>query len=144
MRIELPIYFHTESPLEFSLPDSEAHANWLADVAVSEKFEVQELNLIFCTDDYLLEVNKQYLDHDYYTDIITFDNSEGEEIIGDLFISVDRVKENAGDLSVGFDQELKRVMVHGLLHLLGYNDKTETEQLKIREKEDFYLQRFSG
>ena len=99
-----------------------------------------EISVIFCSDDYLLEINKQYLNHDYYTDIITFDYEEEDNIIsGDLFISIDRIKENAGNFGVNFIIELYRVVFHGVLHLIGYKDKTDEEQMEMTSKEDFYL-----
>lgn len=98
-----------------------------------------EVSVIFCSDDYLLKINEQYLNHNYYTDIVTFDYVENSVISGDLFISVDRVKENASQLDVTFDEELFRVILHGMLHLCGYKDKTNAEKEVMREKEDFYL-----
>lgn len=108
---------------------------WLSDVCKIHKRSIGELNLIFCSDEYLLEINKAHLKHDYYTDIITFDYYE-EEITGDLFVSVDRVIENAKNLVVDFKQELHRVVAHGTLHLLGYGDKTKEEELLMRKLED--------
>lgn len=108
---------------------------WLSDVCKIHKRSIGELNLIFCSDEYLLEINKAHLNHDYYTDIITFDYYE-EEITGDLFVSVDRVIENAKNLVVDFRQELHRVVAHGTLHLLGYGDKTKEEELLMRKLED--------
>ncbi len=104
-----------------------------------EKKNEGELNLVFCSDDYLLEINKKHLNHDYYTDIITFDYSIGNKISGDLLISVDRVKENAKNFSVSFSQELNRVVIHGVLHLCGYKDKTEDEKKQMRNLENKYL-----
>lgn len=100
-----------------------------------------DLSVIFCSDDYLLQMNKDYLDHDYYTDIITFDYVEGEIISGDLFISIDRVRENAKNLEVNLIHELYRVVFHGTLHLVGYKDKTEEEAKLMRDKENYYLNR---
>ena len=98
-----------------------------------------DLSVIFCSDEYLLEMNKEYLNHDYYTDIITFDYVEGETISGDLFISLDRVKENAKKFKISVLRELYRVIFHGTLHLVGYNDKSEEEQQLMRQKENYYL-----
>jgi probable rRNA maturation factor len=107
-----------------------------------EEFETGDITIVFCNDDYLLKVNRSYLNHDYYTDIITFDYSENKTISGDLFISLDRVKENAGIYQVSFHHELARVVFHGILHLCGYNDKY-TEDIKLmREKEDLFLKQF--
>lgn len=101
------------------------------------------VNYVLCSDEYLLEMNRQYLEHDYYTDILTFDNSESDtEIEGDIFISFERVYENAGSESVSPDQELRRVLAHGVLHLCGYNDHTAEEKANMRKKEDYYLSLF--
>ncbi len=109
------------------------------DLIKSEKKNKGEISFIFCSDKYLLEINKEYLQHDYYTDVITFDYSENNIISGDIFISIDRVKENADTYKVSFENELYRVMLHGVLHLVGYNDKTKEEQKIMRQKEDEYL-----
>ncbi len=98
-----------------------------------------EINFIFCSDNYLLDMNKTYLKHDYFTDVITFDYCENEILSGDIFISIDRIKENAKLYNVSFNQELHRVMIHGLLHLVGYNDKTDEEQKEMTDKENEYL-----
>ena len=107
-----------------------------------ENFKSGEITIVFCIDDYLLEINKTYLNHDFYTDIITFDYSGNDFVSGDLFISVDRVKDNAESFSVSFDNELKRVIYHGVLHLCGYKDKTENDEKEMREKENFYIKQF--
>lgn len=117
----------------------EFFVSWLSDVCRKEGCELGEVGIVFCSDEFILEANKQYLDHDYYTDIITFDYREGDTISGDLLISVDRVKDNAGDLQVEWENELNRVVVHGVLHIIGYKDKSEEEKRVMREKEDFYL-----
>jgi probable rRNA maturation factor len=115
---------------------------WLKETIETEGYKLSELNYIFCSDEYLLNMNVSYLNHDTLTDIITFDNSEEDRvIIGDIFISVDRVKENALKFKVDFLEELNRVMVHGALHLVGYKDKKKSEQEKMREKENYYLKR---
>ncbi|NOZ34409.1 MAG: rRNA maturation RNase YbeY [Chlorobi bacterium] len=98
-----------------------------------------ELSFIFCSDNYLLEMNKNYLKHDFYTDVITFDYCENDIVSGDIFISIDRIKENAKIYKTTFQNELHRIMIHGVLHLVGYNDKTDKEQKQMREKENFYL-----
>jgi probable rRNA maturation factor len=100
-----------------------------------------DVSVIFCSDDYLLKINEQYLNHNYYTDIVTFDYVENSVISGDLFISVHRVEENASQLGITFEEELYRVVFHGLLHLCGYKDKTIAEKELMREKEDFYLEK---
>ncbi len=105
----------------------------------NERKKQGEINFIFCSDDYLLDMNKQYLQHDYFTDVITFDYSENNILSGDVFISIDRIKENAGEYKVPFEQELQRVMIHGVLHLAGYNDKTDEEKKEMTDKENEYL-----
>jgi probable rRNA maturation factor len=104
-----------------------------------ESYVLGNITLVFCTDDELLELNKEHLSHDYYTDIITFDFTEGKALGGDLFVSVERVKDNAKTLQVSFEEELHRVCYHGVLHLLGYNDKSATEISIMRDKENYYL-----
>jgi probable rRNA maturation factor len=116
--------------------NSEFFCSWLSDVCEQEGKVLGEVNLIFCSDEYLLDVNQKYLNHDYYTDIITFDYNEGNLIFGDLFISKDRVVENAETVKVDFHVELYRVVVHGVLHLLGYKDKTEGDEAQMRLKEN--------
>ena len=120
--------------------------NHINDLIKNEQKKRGELTFIFCSDEYLLEMNKQYLDHDYYTDIITFDYVENNIVSGDLFISIDRIKENAQKFNIEFLKELYRVVFHGVLHLVGYNDKTDEEQKVMTEKENFYLSEvdFSG
>tara|TARA_B100000508_G_scaffold141092_1_gene146456 strand:+ start:124724 stop:125131 length:408 start_codon:yes stop_codon:yes gene_type:complete len=113
--------------------------DWLNQVGESEGFSVGEISIILGSDEWLLEYNKQYLDHDYYTDIITFDYVESNVISGDLLISFDRVVDNSLTLNVSRETELCRVVVHGFLHLCGYGDKTVSEKELMRKKEDYYL-----
>ena len=120
----------------FFLENEEAIANWLSKVILSENKKEGEINYIFCDDDYLHKINLEHLGHDTLTDIISFDYTVGNEINGDVFISVERVKDNATDFDVLFEDELKRVLVHGVLHYCGYKDKTETDELLMRSKED--------
>ena len=127
---------------EFTLENEEAISGWISNVIKSEGKKEGEINYIFCDDEYLLQINKEHLNHDYYTDIISFDYTIGNEINGDMFISVDRVKENAVDFNVAFDEELKRVIIHGILHYCGYKDKLEEEELLMRNKEDEKLAMF--
>lgn len=127
-----------EQSTDLSL-DSVFFKSWLSRVSTNENKELGDINLIFCSDDYLLEMNQQHLSHDYFTDIITFDYSFDSLVAGDLFISVDRIRENASDLSVSFEDELHRVCCHGVLHLCGYSDKTENDQTLMRSKEDAAL-----
>lgn len=115
-------------------------SRWLREVAESESKKMGDISIIFCSDNYLLDINKKYLNHDYYTDIITFDYCEGNVLSGDLFISVDSVRENAGFFRVDFADELNRVIVHGLLHLIGYDDHTESDTALMRAKENTYLE----
>lgn len=132
----LSVDWLTMDPFDFNNDDIE---RWLLEVAKAEGLTLGEVVLVFCTDDELLDINIKHLGHDYYTDIITFDYTEDKNISGDLFISADRVRENALALTVGFQAELHRVVVHGVLHLCGYGDKTNAEEQLMREKEDFYL-----
>ena len=111
--------------VDFELSDINYYSDWLSRVIVSESKLEGDLNYIFCDDEYLLGINQQYLNHDTYTDIITFGYCDGDTISGDIFISVERVKDNAQEYSVSFEEELHRVMVHGVLHLLGYKDKSD-------------------
>ena len=112
---------------------------WIRETILSEEKRVGDISFIFCSDNYLLEVNKTYLDHDYFTDIITFDYVEGTLINGDIFISVDRVLDNSVEFKTTFEDELNRILIHGILHLLGYKDKNKKDKLLMTEKEDFYL-----
>lgn len=109
---------------------------WLNEVIASFGFSTGDIQIIFCTDEYLLNVNRKYLSHDYFTDIITFDDSSEGKLNGDLLISIDRVKENSIEFGVSFEDELNRVIVHGILHLIGFKDKSNQEQKKIREAEN--------
>ncbi len=118
------------------IPLMDFYESWLSDVAISEKKKLGDITLIFCSDEYLLKVNQEHLDHDYYTDIITFDYSEDDFVSGDLFISIDRVSENAETNNVSFQNELNRVVVHGVLHLCGYKDKSDDEEKMMRLKEN--------
>ena len=135
------IHFCTEN-ITFSLKEKLKHKAWLNEVARQEGKRILELTYVFCSDDYLLQINQEYLNHDTLTDIVTFDNSEDpNKIEGDLFISIDRVKEN-GDALGTKETELGRVMVHGLLHLLGYKDKKKEDKVLMTEKEDFYIKQY--
>lgn len=112
---------------------------WIKQTIISEGKIPGDISFIFCSDNYLLEVNKQYLNHDYYTDIITFDYVENGVVSGDIFISCDRVKENAKEYNAAFLNELSRIIIHGVLHLCGYKDKSKKDKLLMTQKEDFYL-----
>ena len=132
------ITFLTED-ITFGLKEKLKHKAWLKDAAKAEGFAIGELNYIFCSDAYLLDINQKYLGHDTLTDIVTFDNSEDLKMIeGDIFISIERVRENAIKFDTK-DSELKRVMVHGLLHLAGYKDKDKAQKELMRNKENEHL-----
>jgi len=125
--------------ITFELKEKLKHKAWLKDAAKAEGFKIGELNYIFCSDAYLLDINQKYLGHDTLTDIVTFDNSEDPKMIeGDIFISIERVRENAIKFDTE-DSELKRVMVHGLLHLAGYKDKDKAQKELMRNKENEHL-----
>ena len=126
----------------FNLDNEAAIASWLSKVIISENKKEGEINYIFCDDDYLHKMNLEYLNHDTLTDIISFDYTMGNEINGDIFISIERVKDNANDFNVLFEEELKRVIVHGVLHYCGYKDKGEADELLMRNKEDEKLALF--
>lgn len=127
--------------IDFTYSNREILIDWINQAILSEGNTLGYLNIIFCDDAYLLNVNQEYLSHDYYTDIITFQYSESP-IEGELFISVQRVEENAAERDIPFDKELKRVIIHGVLHLFGYQDKTNEEIKIIRAKEDFFLSKY--
>jgi len=131
------IRFHAIT--DFDIAEKSKLKKWIKEVVGKEGSTIAELNFIFCDDDYLLEKNKTFLKHDTLTDIITFDYSEKNTLTGDVYISIERVKENSQNYGVSYENELHRVIIHGILHLLGYNDKNEKQQKKMREKEDFYL-----
>lgn len=126
----------------YNLKGKTAIRKWITETINNEGYALNELNFIFCSDEYLLRVNQDFLQHDYYTDVITFDNSEElKMILGDIFISIDRVKDNAKQNKVSTHDELCRIIIHGTLHLLGYRDKTKKAKLEMTAKEDFYLNR---
>ena len=127
---------------EFELSDESVYSAWISKVIASELKDEGEINYVFCDDDYLLEINRQYLDHDTLTDIISFDYSERNVLQGDIFISVERVMENAADFGVSFGEELKRVMAHGVLHYCGYKDKSEADEKQMRQKEEEKIKLF--
>ena len=127
---------------EFKLQDESLYSNWISRVILSENKKEGDINYVFCDDEYILQINQQYLNHDYYTDIISFDYTVGNELHGDIFISVDRVRENALDYNTSFEDELKRVIIHGVLHYCGYKDKTEKDEQLMRSKEDVKIQMF--
>ena len=124
---------------DFILEHTENLLNWISEAILTEHCKEGEINYIFCSDDYLHKINMDFLEHDTLTDIISFDYSVGKELHGDIYISVDRVRENASDFEVSFNDEMSRVMIHGVLHYCGYKDKTEEDKRAMRSKEDYYL-----
>ena len=140
----MAIYFFNEG-IQFKLLQKRELKTWLVILAEGKKFQIHELNYIFCTDENLLGLNMTYLNHDTYTDIITFDQSEtADQLEADIYISIDRVRENAKTLKTAFQTELFRVISHGLLHLCGYKDKTETEKQIMRAEEEKALKLFEN
>lgn len=134
-----PITFFKEG-VSFRMNKQEALRKWITLAAKKEGYKIEQLNYIFCSDRYLKKMNVNYLNHNYYTDIITFDNSmEKKKIIGDVFISIDTIKYNATEYKTTFENELARVMIHGLLHLVGYSDKSLNDQKKMKSMEDLWL-----
>ena len=129
-----------EEDIRYNLKDKNKVKQWVKDTILAEGYKLDELTYIFCSDAYLLQINQQYLDHDTYTDIITFDNSETEKlIVGDIFISIERIRENAEKFKQSVTDELHRVIIHGALHLLGYKDKKPEDNKLMTKKEDEYL-----
>lgn len=140
----MAIHFFSEE-IKFDLPEKLKRKNWIKKIAESESFQVGELNYIFCSDEYLYQINVDYLSHHTYTDIITFDNSENErKIEGDIFISIDRVRDNASKLQQSEVTEISRVISHGLFHLMGYKDKSKDQSQMMRLKEEFAINLFEN
>ncbi|MDB4999460.1 MAG: rRNA maturation factor [Mucilaginibacter sp.] len=140
----MPAIQFFEEDISYKLKNKTAVRKWITETIEAEGFRLAELTYVFCSDEYLLQINQQYLDHDTYTDIITFDNSEEHSTIaGDIFISIERIKENAAKFAVTEAQELHRVIIHGALHLLGYKDKSVADKKKMTLKEDHYLSKRS-
>lgn len=125
--------------VEFALPDEQSLTAWVDYVIKNEDCFTGNLSYIFCSDEYLWNMNKQYLGHDYYTDIITFDYVEDKYVSGDMFVSYDRVVDNAQKFGVSRETELLRVMIHGVMHLVGYDDQTDEQEAEIHRKEDYYI-----
>lgn len=134
------ISFNYES--DFELDNEDAYSNWLSNVILSENKKEGEINYIFCDDEYLHKINVEYLQHDTLTDIISFDYSGGNELNGDIFVSIERVEDNAKDFNVSFEEELRRVLVHGVLHYCGYKDKSESDEALMRQKEEEKMKLF--
>ncbi|MDN4165589.1 rRNA maturation RNase YbeY [Cytophagales bacterium LB-30] len=138
----MAVHFFTED-IAFKIKSALRTKQWIKEVVQQEGKKLKEVNYIFCSDEHLLGINQEYLQHDTYTDIITFDNSETDkEIEGDIYISIDRVKENANTLNIPFEEELRRVLIHGILHLIGYGDKSAADKKQMREMENQSLARF--
>ena len=134
------ISFNYES--DFSLEQEDVYASWIETIVESENKILGEISYVFCDDEYLHSINMQYLNHDTLTDIISFDYTEGDVISGDIFVSIERVIDNANDFNVTFDEELKRVLAHGILHYCGYKDKSDVDVLIMRAKEEEKIKLF--
>ena len=132
------IIFSSEN-IDFQLEKPLLIKRWIASSVQNESFNIGEISITFTSDDFLLKINQKHLNHDYFTDIITFDYSENSTLNGDLFISIDRVRDNAKEFGDSFANELSRVVIHGVLHLCGYKDKSAKDEALMREKENFYL-----
>lgn len=139
----MPFLFHCED-VTWHLANESATADFLHHVVKGENCQAGDINIVFCSDDYLYQLNQDYLNHNTLTDIITFDYSDGSLVSGDLFISMERAHENADLYNVSVNEELHRLFVHGILHLAGYTDKTEEDNKKMRAKEDVYLKQLSN
>lgn len=137
----MPVTFHS-ADLTFDLKGKNTFRKWIISEISRAHLLPDKINIIFCSDAYLFEMNKKYLNHDYYTDIITFNYNEKNKISGDLFISIERIEENAHNFGASFNNELKRVIIHGILHLLGYCDNSDILKNEIHKKEDEALARF--
>lgn len=137
------IHFYHENIQKIKI-DKKLTKTYLKALIEEEAKKTGNISVIFCSDDYLHKINREYLDHDYYTDIITFDYCEKESVAGDIFISTDRVKDNSVKYKVEFQKELYRVLFHGILHLIGFKDKKPTDRTIMKEKEDYYLKKFLG
>lgn len=134
----IAIFYETD----FLIPNEELWKEWISSAVRKENFETDEINYIFCDDEYLLQINIEYLQHDYYTDVIGFQYSEGKSLSGDIYISIDRIRENAIENQVSFEKELARVMIHGILHFMNYKDQSDEEAKEMRNAEDKYLSFF--
>ena len=137
----MAVFFHFEDYKKFSFKQYKK-TKWIKDCIYKYKNRVGEINFIFCSDNYILDINKKYLNHNYFTDIITFDNCVNNLISGDVFISIDTVKKNSKEYKNAFFEELNRVIIHGILHLVGFNDYTEKEQIEMTKQENKCLAYF--
>jgi rRNA maturation RNase YbeY len=143
IRSESKVYFFFEKK-GFSLENRSVLKNFICSLFKKEKTALESINYIFCSDKKLLEINKTYLKHDFYTDIISFDLSPGPQKVAEIYISIDRVRENAKELGVSFKNELHRVIFHGALHICGYKDKNKKDRETMRAKENIYLSAFGA
>ena len=134
--------FFPSNDVAFEPDDPERLIQWILNTVEAEGYELNRLDIVFCSDEFLLEINRNHLDHDYYTDIITFPLNDNP-LIAEIYISIDRVQENAAGLNISFEDELHRVMIHGVLHLCGYDDHEEEDIRMIRKKEEFYLKQLA-
>ena len=137
----MAIYFFTEE-VNFKLDYKSKYKNWIKSLAVNENRSIGSINIIFCNDDKILKINKEYLNHNYFTDVITFDNCIGNKLNGEIFISIDTVNKNAKKFNCLFENELNRVIVHGILHLVGYSDHSKADKQVMRNLENVYLKIF--
>jgi len=142
MNFSSEISFLSEG-ISFDVDNQEELIRWISETIIHENKILGELSYIFCSDEFLYQMNLEYLNHDTYTDIITFNYCEEKTISGDIFISIDRIKENSIEYNTSFENEMNRVIIHGVLHLIGYNDKTDEQQNEMTVKEDFYLSLYS-
>lgn len=140
----MAVYFQSENKFELNDDEKNARAQWVISAIEASGNNCGELTYIFCSDDFLLDINQRYLQHDTFTDIITFDYSQDDLISGDIFISTERVRENAAAFEVDFKHELARVMIHGVLHLLGFDDHSEEDKKKMRAEEDRLISTLIG
>ena len=139
----MPAKFFTENT-QFNLNKKNLIKKWIKETIISENKQFGTTNFIFTSDNYLLKINKEYLSHDYFTDIVTFNYCEKDIINGDIFISIDTVKNNSSRFNVSFNDELHRVIIHGILHLIGYDDQNDEEKTIMKEKENYYLERLKN
>jgi len=139
----MPIEFYNQDT-EFNVENNENISKWIEDIIVDDDAEIGEISIVFCSDEYLLDINKKHLNHDFYTDVITFDNTIDNIISGDIYVSVDTVSDNAVLYNTTFENELLRVIIHGVLHLLGFNDETDEEIKEMRQQEELNLQKYKN
>lgn len=135
----MPMITYQCEDISFDFKHKAVNNRWIRSVCSQESRRLGDVAFVFCSDSYILDINERYLGHDYYTDVITFDYCEGDIVSGDLIISIDSVRDNAAHFGTSFDNELDRVMVHGILHLIGYDDHSDEDIKQMRSKEDFYI-----